>query len=117
MTSTTRRLAKAGAKVAILDLRAEAAEAVAEEIRAEGGVAMGLSANVLELASLQEAEAKISAEYGPCDILINGAGGNNPKGTTSKEYLFPEDLEKKVEGITTFFDLDPAGVGFVRKFI
>ena len=113
MTSTTRRLAKAGAKVAILDLRAEAAEAVAEEIRAEGGVAMGLSANVLELASLQEAEAKISAEYGPCDILINGAGGNNPKGTTSKEFLTKEDLAAKVEGVTTFFDLDPAGVGFV----
>ena len=106
-------LAKAGAKVAILDLRAEAAEAVAEEIRAEGGVAMGLSANVLELASLQEAEAKISAEYGPCDILINGAGGNNPKGTTSKEFLTKEDLAAKVEGVTTFFDLDPAGVGFV----
>ena len=106
-------LAKAGAKVAILDLRAEAAEAVAEEIRAEGGVAMGLSANVLELASLQAAEAKISAEYGPCDILVNGAGGNNPKGTTSKEFLTKEDLAAKVEGVTTFFDLDPAGVGFV----
>ena len=106
-------LAKAGAKVAILDLRAEAAEAVAEEIRAEGGVAMGLSANVLELASLQEAEAKISAEYGPCDILVIGAGGNNPKGTTRKEYLTKEDLAAKVEGVTTFFDLDPAGVGFV----
>ena len=106
-------LAKAGAKVAILDLRAEAAEAVAEEIRAEGGIAMGLSANVLELASLQAAEAKISAEFGPCDILINGAGGNNPKGTTSKEFLTKEDLAEKVEGVTTFFDLDPAGVGFV----
>ena len=106
-------LAKAGAKVAVLDLRAEAAEAVAEEIRAAGGVAMGLSANVLELASLQEAEAKISAEFGPCDILVNGAGGNNPKGTTSKEYLTKEDLAAKVEGVTTFFDLDPAGVGFV----
>ena len=106
-------LAKAGAKVAILDLRAEAAEAVAEEIRAEGGTAMGLSANVLELASLQAAEQKISAEYGPCDILVNGAGGNNPKGTTSKEFLTKEDLAAKVEGVTTFFDLDPAGVGFV----
>ena len=106
-------LAKAGAKVAVLDLRAEAAEAVAAEIRAEGGTAMGLSANVLELASLQAAEAKISAEYGPCDILINGAGGNNPKGTTSKEFLTKEDLAAKVEGVTTFFDLDPAGVGFV----
>ena len=106
-------LAKAGAKVAILDLRAEAAEAVAAEIRAEGGTAMGLSANVLELASLQAAEEKICAEYGPCDILVNGAGGNNPKGTTSKEFLTKEDLAAKVEGVTTFFDLDPAGVGFV----
>ena len=106
-------LAKAGAKVAILDLRAEAAEQVAEEIKADGGIAMGLSANVLELASLQEAEAKITAAFGPCDILVNGAGGNNPKGTTSKEYLTKEDLAAKVEGVTTFFDLDPAGVGFV----
>ncbi|MBR7131333.1 MAG: SDR family oxidoreductase [Lentisphaeria bacterium] len=106
-------LAKAGAKVAILDLRAEAAEAVAAEIVADGGQAIGLSANVLELASLQEAEAKITAALGHCDILVNGAGGNNPKGTTSKEYLTKEDLAAKVEGVTTFFDLDPAGVGFV----
>ena len=106
-------LAKAGARVAILDLRAEAAEKVADEIVAEGGQAMGLSANVLELESLKAAEAKIAAKFGPCDILVNGAGGNNPKGTTSKEYLTKEDLAAKVEGITTFFDLDPAGVGFV----
>jgi len=106
-------LAKAGAKVAILDLRAEAAQAVADEIKAEGGEAMGLSANVLELESLKAAEAQITAAYGNCDILINGAGGNNPKGTTSKEYLTKEDLAETVSGITTFFDLDPAGVGFV----
>ena len=106
-------LAKAGAKVAVLDLRAEAAEKVAEEIKADGGEAMGLSANVLELDSLQAAEEKISAAFGPCDILINGAGGNNPKGTTSKEYLTKEDLAAKAEGVITFFDLDPAGVGFV----
>ena len=106
-------LAKAGAKVAILDLRAEAAEQVASEIVADGGQAIGLGANVLELASLQAAEAKITETFGYCDILVNGAGGNNPKGTTSKEYLTKEDLEAKAEGITTFFDLDPAGVGFV----
>ena len=106
-------MAKAGAKVAILDLRAEAAEQVANEIVADGGQAIGLSANVLELASLQAAEAKITETFGPCDILVNGAGGNNPKGTTSKEYLTKEDLAAKVEGVTTFFDLDPAGVGFV----
>ena len=106
-------LAKAGAKVAILDLRAEAAESVAAEIVADGGQAIGLGANVLELASLEAAEAKIREVFGPCDILVNGAGGNNPKGTTSKEYLTKEDLIAKAEGITTFFDLDPAGVGFV----
>ena len=105
-------LAKAGAKGAILDLRAEAAENVAAEINADGGQAIGLGANVLELASLEAAEAKIREVFGPCDILVNGAGGNNPKGTTSKEYLTKEDLLEKAEGITTFFDLDPAGVGF-----
>lgn len=106
-------MAKAGAKVAILDLRAEAAEQVAAEIVADGGQAVGLAANVLELDSLKKAEAEITAKLGHCDILVNGAGGNNPKGTTSKEYLSKEDLLAKVEGVTTFFDLDPAGVGFV----
>ena len=106
-------LAKSGAKVAILDLREENAQKVADKINAEGGKAIGIAANVLELESLKAAQAKIEAELGSCDILVNGAGGNNPKGTTSKEYLFPEDLAKQIEGVTTFFDLDPAGVGFV----
>ena len=106
-------MAKAGAKVAILDLNGEAAEKVAAEIVADGGQAIGLSANVLELASLQAAEAKITEVLGHCDILVNGAGGNNPRGTTSKEYLTKEDMAAKIEGVTTFFDLDPAGVGFV----
>ena len=106
-------LAECGAKVAVLDLREENAAKVADEINAAGFTAMGLGANVLELASLQAAEEKIRAAWGPCDILVNGAGGNNPKGTTSKEYLFPEDLTRQVEGLTTFFDLDPAGIGFV----
>jgi len=106
-------LAKAGANVGILDLREETAKAVADEIVAAGGKAIGVAANVLELESLKKAEATVRAAFGPCDILINGAGGNNPKGTTSKEFLTAEDLAKKVEGVTTFFDLDPAGVSFV----
>ena len=106
-------LAECGAKVAILDLKEEAAAKVADAINAKGGTAMGVGANVLEVASLQAAEEKIRKAWGPCDILINGAGGNHPKGTTSKEYLFPEDLAAKQEGVTTFFDLDPAGIGFV----
>jgi NAD(P)-dependent dehydrogenase (short-subunit alcohol dehydrogenase family) len=106
-------LAECGAKVAILDLREENASKVADEIKAIGGEAMGIAANVLEYDSLKAAEEKIKAVYGPCNILINGAGGNHPKGTTSKEYLFKEDLNEKIEGLTTFFDLDSQGVGFV----
>ena len=106
-------LAEAGAKVAILDRKEEAAKKVADEIVKAGGKAIGVAANVLDLESLKKAEATVRAELGACDILVNGAGGNNPKGTTSKEYLMPEDLAKKAEGVTTFFDLDPAGVGFV----
>lgn len=106
-------LAEAGAKVAILDLREEAAKKVADEIVKAGGKAIGVAANVLDIENLKKAEAVVRAELGACDILVNGAGGNNPKGTTSKEYLMPEDLVKKAEGVTTFFDLDPAGVGFV----
>ena len=77
-------LAKSGAKVAILDLRQEAAQAVADEITAFGGTAIGIGANVLELESLQEAEKIVTEKLGVCDILINGAGGNNPKEPPAK---------------------------------
>lgn len=105
-------LAECGAKVAILDLKKENADKVANEIIAAGGTAIGVAANVLELDSLNAAKAEVTAKFGPCDILLNGAGGNHPKGTTSKEHLTKEDL-KKAEGVITFFDLDPAGIGFV----
>jgi len=106
-------LAASGAKVAVLDLRAEAAQKVADEITAEGGTAIGVAANVLEKDSMEAARKAVNEAFGTCDILLNGAGGNNPKGTTSKEYLFPEDLKEKVEGVSTFFDLDISGIRFV----
>ena len=108
-----RALAASGAEVAILDLKKEAADRVAEEIRASGGKAVGIAANVLDRDRLAAAEAEVRKTFGVCDILVNGAGGNNPKGTTTKEYLFPEDLANPEEGVKTFFDLDPAGIGFV----
>ncbi len=106
-------LAASGAAVAILDLREENARRVAEKINASGGRAIGVGANVLDVESLKAAEQVVNKNFGACDILINGAGGNNPRGTTSKEFLFKEDLAGAVEGVTTFFDLDPAGVEFV----
>ncbi len=104
-------LAESGSKVAILDLRQEAAQKVADEINAAGGEAIGVAANVLELESLKEAHETVFNKLGKCDILLNGAGGNNPKGTTTKDYLFPEDIENSE--IDTFYDLDSKGVEFV----
>ena len=104
-------IAACGAKVAILDLRKESADKVAEEIVKDGGIAMGVAANVLEKESLLAAKKEVNDKYGKVDILINGAGGNHPKGTTTKEYY--EKGDEALEGITSFFDLDPKGVEFV----
>ncbi|MDF2908827.1 MAG: oxidoreductase [Herbinix sp.] len=105
--------ARCGAKVAILDRSLELAEKKAAEIDSEGYKAVGIEANVLDKASLSKAHERILREFGPCDILINGAGGNNPKGTTTKEYLYEEDLLESNKELITFFDLDEDGIRFV----
>ncbi len=106
-------LAKQGVKVAVLDLNEAAAKKVADEINAEGGTAIAVGCNVLEPESMKQARETVNAALGTCDILLNGAGGNNPKGTTTKETLEKIDLIEKDEGIKTFFDLDPQGISFV----
>ncbi|MBR5242403.1 MAG: SDR family oxidoreductase [Clostridia bacterium] len=103
-------LARAGAKVALLDLNEVAAEGYAKEIREEGGVAAAYKCNVLDKASCYEVADKVLADLGSCDILINGAGGNNPKATTDKEYFEIGDIDADTK---SFFDLDADGVGFV----
>ncbi len=106
-------LARQGMKVAILDLRLDAAKKVAEEIKAEGYEAKGFACNVLEKDSMEKARQEILEAYGTCDLLVNGAGGNNPKGNTTKEKFQMCDLENTSEEIKTFFDLDPSGIEFV----
>ena len=106
-------LAECGAKVAILDLKLEAAQKVADDITKAGGVAKGFACNVLEKASIETAAEQVKAAFGPVDILINGAGGNHPKGTTSKEFLSVEDITQKKDGVTTFYDLTAEGIQFV----
>ena len=106
-------LARQGAKVAVLDINESAAQKVADEIKAEGGEAAAFACNVLQKESMQKARDAIAEKYGTCDILLNGAGGNNPKGTTSKETLEKIDLIEKDPDIKTFFDLDPDGISFV----
>lgn len=105
-------LARQGVKVAVLDLRLEAAQKVADEITAEGFEAIGVACNVLEKESLEAARAEINEKIGTCDILINGAGGNHPSGNTTKEKFELSDLDS-TEDIKTFFDLDPKGIEFV----
>ena len=103
-------LARAGAKVALLDLNLEAAENFAREIREEGGEARAYGCNVLDKDICYEVADKVKEDFGPCDILINGAGGNNPRATTDKEYYEDGDIDGDTK---SFFDLDKSGVEFV----
>ena len=103
-------MARAGAKVALLDLNEEAAKSFADEIVAEGGIAKAYACNVLDKAICGDVAKKVLEDLGPCDILINGAGGNNPRATTDKEYYEPGDIDADTK---SFFDLDSDGVGFV----
>lgn len=112
-SAIAKALAKQGHRIAVLDLRLEAAERIAEEINQEGGAALGFEANVLERASLEVAKKAIQNKLGTCDILINGAGGNHPLGTTSNPFFHAQDLKNKAEGFKTFFELDEEGVKFV----
>ena len=106
----SKTLARAGAKVALLDLNDVAAEEVAAEIRAEGGDAKAYKCDVLNKDICYEVADLIEKEIGKCDILVNGAGGNNAKATTDKEYFELGDIDADTK---SFFDLDSAGVGFV----
>lgn len=103
-------LARAGAKVALLDLNEEAARQFAGEITAEGGTAKAYRCDVLDKEACYAVADAVEAELGKCDILINGAGGNNPRATTDKEYYEDGDIDA---GVKSFFDLDKSGVEFV----
>ena len=106
-------LARQGVKVAVLDLNEAAAQKVADEITENGGTAIAVGCNVLEKESMEKARKIVNEKLGTCDILLNGAGGNNPKGTTTKETLEKIDLVEKNDDVKTFFDLDPQGISFV----
>ena len=112
-SAMSRALAECGARVAVMNRTEATAEAAASTIRKQGGEAMAVSADVLNLESLEKAREKIEEAWGPADILVNGAGGNNPKGNTGSEYLLKEYLTDKPEGLATFFDIDPEGFSFV----
>lgn len=106
-----RELGRHGVRVAILNRTLEKGEAVARSIRDSGGEAIAISCNVLDMEEVKRAEVAVTEQFGGCDILINGAGGNHPKASTSEEIFRPEHLSDPL--IQTFFDLDMGNVGDV----
>ena len=105
-----RAFAQSGAKVAALDLNEEEVKKLADELTQEGCICKGYKANVLEPESLESVHQAVLKDLGSCDILVNGAGGNNPRATTDNEYQ-----HEAKEGGKSFFDLDASGVDFVFK--
>lgn len=103
-------LAVCGAKVAVAGIDLTALEAVADDIRDFGGQAMAVYMDVVKKESVKDAHDEVLNRFGKCDILINGAGGNNPRATTDKEYFEMGDLEGDTK---SFFDLDEKGIEFV----
>ena len=104
-------LAKSNNKIALLDLNEEAAQKVADKINSDGGTAKAYKCNVLEKSNICEVHNKILNDFGKCDILINGAGGNNPKCTTAHEEY--EKGDESAEDFLTFFNIDEKGFDFV----
>lgn len=102
-------LALCKAKVALLDINKEALDIVEQEIKLVNGIARGYQCNVLKEEDIKRAHKEIIRDFGSCDILINGAGGNHHKATTEDEVFKEEHLGK----MKTFFDLDNEGIRFV----
>lgn len=105
MSEFARALGACGAKVALLDINKEAAEAVAASI---GPNALAVPTNCLDKAEIEKALETVHEAFGPVNMLINGAGGNNPRATADNEYMTPD-----LECAKTFFDLEESGLKFV----
>ncbi len=110
-TEFSKACAQAGAKVVILGRSLDKAEKLAAELRSVGLHALAVSADVMSKASLEVAKELIHQTFGKVDILINGAGGNDPKATTSDEYFNMAALE--TEGSKHFFNMDLDGFNYV----
>jgi NAD(P)-dependent dehydrogenase (short-subunit alcohol dehydrogenase family) len=106
-------LAQCGAKVAVIGRTKEKLAAVVEDITASGGKAMAIAADVLSTTEMESAREQVRNEFGTCDLLINGAGGNHPQGTTQFDYLRKADIKALEQDVRTFFDLDADGIRHV----
>jgi NAD(P)-dependent dehydrogenase (short-subunit alcohol dehydrogenase family) len=99
-----------GVRVAVLDLSLEKAERRVQAIRGAGGTAEAFACSVLEEDSLREAYAKVCSLWDSPEFLINGAGGNDPRGTTDVEFVERAHLDGvDREQVKSFLNLELAG--------
>ena len=106
-------LLKAGAKVAILGIDEKMGEETVVYLNGQGyDQVKSIECDVLNKEKIEAARVEVNKAFGTCDILVNAAGGNHPKGTTSKEFYEAGD-ENSSDDITSFFDLDVKGIDFV----
>ncbi|WP_096187642.1 SDR family oxidoreductase [Evansella halocellulosilytica] len=111
--SMARELSKHGMNIAILNRTYEKAVKVADDIHADGGTAIAVQCDVTNRSSVEEADKAVIEEFGSIDVLINGAGGNHPQGSTTNEIFQKENLLN--EEITSFYDLTTEGFDHVFR--
>jgi NAD(P)-dependent dehydrogenase (short-subunit alcohol dehydrogenase family) len=104
-------LGAVGVKVAVLDINLEKAEVRAQSVIRSGGIATALQCDVLDPLRLRECRDEVARLWDPPDLLINGAGGNDPRGSTSTEFHNPAEADDSAG--QSFFNLDPAGFSHV----
>ena len=109
-STMARAFAQAGAKVAALNRSGDKVVKLADELKAEGFICEGYAVNVMDKAALEATRQQVLSDLGPCDILINGAGGNHPSATTDNEYH-----HEAWDGCKSFFDLSSEGVDSVFR--
>ncbi|WP_163537989.1 SDR family oxidoreductase [Gracilibacillus sp. YIM 98692] len=106
-----KELARQEMKVAILNRTYEKAEKVANEIKENGGEALAIACDVLDQQAVKAAEEQVFQAYGPCDVLVNGAGGNHPDGGTTNEVFQKNDIDN--DEVRSFFDMTTEGFSSV----
>jgi NAD(P)-dependent dehydrogenase (short-subunit alcohol dehydrogenase family) len=99
-------LASAGARIAIVGRSAERGEACARRIREAGGQAQFFNADAVSRESVHKASSQIHDKFGPVSILVNAAGGNDPKVTVTADLKFEQI---KVEDWRANFDMNLVG--------